>query len=81
MEIKVKDKNLGSCTIETINDIDKAEEYTIKALACMQIMCMSDDPDKLRRKKMIDILADAIHKCDELYTEEVGDIIDPAEQF
>jgi len=80
MVIKVNDNNLGSCTIETINNIEKTNEYIIKSLACLQIMFMSEDPDQTRKNELINILNDAIHKCDKLFREE-NEQFDPTEQF
>lgn len=69
MKINVRDNKLGKCEIETYSDIGKAEEYTIKSLAMLQIACM-DKTNTKKLKELVSILSEAIEKADQLFDED-----------
>jgi hypothetical protein len=80
MDIKIREKDLGECNIHSYKNIDKKEEYAIKALCALQLMCMNanEDPEKFR--EFMSILKDTVRKADALFNEE-GKEIDATDQF
>lgn len=70
MNIRVADKTLGECNI-TINDkIGKPEEYLIKALCVLQIMCMNAKEDPEKFKELLKIIDNTTKKVAELFPED-----------
>lgn len=70
MEIKVADKRLGKCIIVTNKDIGKAEEYAIKSLCMLQLICMNKDEDPQKFYELVKIIGEAVTKIEELYNEK-----------
>lgn len=82
MRIRVSDKSLGECVINVHTDIGKSEEYTIKSLCMLQLMCMNkqDSPEKF--KDFISILKKAVDDIEKVYgDEEPSKDSDPTSQF
>lgn len=68
MNIRVADRVLGECNIK-INDenIGKREQYLIKSLSILQIMCMNSQEDPEKFKEFTHILKDATKKIENLF--------------
>lgn len=82
MNIRVADRTLGECNIEVKTDIGKSEEYAIKSLCMLQLMCMNKQEHDERFTEFIKVLRDAINKADRIYSPGKEDAaIDPIEQF
>lgn len=70
MQIKVADKVLGECNIKINKDIGKREQYLIKSLCVLQIMCMNSNEEPEKFDEFIDIIKETILKAEKLYCEE-----------
>lgn len=82
MVIKVRDKDLGECDIKSYNNIGKDEEYLIKALCFLQLMCMNSEDDNEKFNSFIKILKEATKKAEELYNDIINEVkYDATEQF
>lgn len=81
MRIRISDKNVGTCEIESIKDLGKSEEYTIKSLCMLQIACMNKGKDPEKFKKFIAVLKEAIRQAGMIYSEELNDEPGAFEQF
>lgn len=67
MRIRIADKNLGEVIINVYTDIGKSEEYTIKSLAILQMMCMNKEDSPEKFSEFIKIIKDAVNKANSLY--------------
>lgn len=81
MRIRVSDKNVGLCEIESVNDLGKHEEYTIKSLCMLQMACMNRGKDPEKFKRFIGVLKEAIKQASMIYSEEFNNESDAFEQF
>lgn len=70
MHIRVADKVLGECNIKINRDIGKREQYLIKSLCVLQIMCMNSEEEPEKFDEFIDILKETTLKAETLYCEE-----------
>lgn len=82
MRIRVADKNVGEVIVNSKAEIGKIEEYAIKSLCMLQIMCLSPNRADPKFSQFIDILKETTGKLNRLYngTEDENNI-DPFEQF
>lgn len=78
MQIKVKDKEVGECTIESYRDLDDSEQYVIKALGMLQLLCMEENKDRNAYRQFIKTLVDV---AKDIRAENSGDGGDPLELF
>ena len=81
MRIKVSDKNLGECIVDTVNDIPKCEEYLIKSLMMVQMLCIHGDKNEDRFTELIDVVKTCVNKINEMYKEETNEQADPCALF
>jgi len=81
MKIRIADKTLGECVITVNTDIGKSEEYAIKSLCMLQIMCMNQKKNDPRFREFIKILRDATSKVEKIYNPGGDDDADPFKQF
>ena len=82
MEIKVKDQDLGECTVKIFGDIDKDSKYLIKSLCVLQLLCMNSAEDKDKHKQFIKLLKETANKADEIFNEKVDEVnISATESF
>jgi hypothetical protein len=82
MNIKVRDKDLGECNIKTYNNIGKDEEYLIKSLCILQLMCINSKEDPEKFDTFIGILKEATQKAEDLYNDNIKESsFDAVEQF
>jgi hypothetical protein len=81
MRIRVSDKNLGQIIVDSNKDIGKVEEYAIKSLCMLQLMCLNTDSSDPRFREFIRILKDTTGKLDKLYNDRGDEDVDPFEQF
>jgi hypothetical protein len=79
MNIKVSESTLGECQIRTFVDINKSQEYLIKALCAVQIMCINSKEDPEKFQELLHILVETTEKIEQLYNKELT--VDPTEQF
>lgn len=70
MRIRVADRTYGECNIEVKNEISKSEEYTIKSLCMLQLLCMRGSSGEDRFSEFIAIIRSAVDQIDKLYDEE-----------
>ena len=79
--IKVSKKNIGECIINSEKDLNEANEFIIKSMAAIQMLCMgrnsTNDP---KLKNLIEILDDSMQKIDELYNDDTG-VSDESDPF
>ena len=73
-QIRVSEKGVGECIIKCKDKISPANEFIIKSMACIQMLCISrnnlNDP---KLKDLINILDNSMHQINELYNVELGD--------
>lgn len=85
MRIRVADKNFGECVVEVHSSIDKSDEYVIKSLCMLQLMCMNKEDYKDKNAELISIIQKAVNEISELYTdqstENTAHNCDPTDQF
>ena len=81
MRIRVSDKNLGEIIINTTNPIGKVNEYAVKSLCMLQLMCLNSSTSDEKFTEFIKILRDATKKLNNVYGEKGEDDVDPFEQF
>jgi hypothetical protein len=83
MHIRVADKNLGECNIDVNVPLGKKEEYVIKALCILQIMCMNSKEDKSKFGEFLNIIKEATEKADMLFggTQQDESELDGTEDF
>jgi len=82
MDIKVIDNNIGECSIKVYKDIGKDEEYLIKSLCMLQLLCINSKEDPEKFDTLINILKEAAQKAEELYCNEPKEIrFNSTEQF
>lgn len=81
MKIRIADKILGEISITINTDIGKCEEYVIKSLAMLQMVCMNnkDSPEKFTQ--MIEIVKEAVDKTNVLYRGIDDEQSDPVSHF
>jgi hypothetical protein len=78
---KVTNKEIGEITINAYKKINKAEEYAVKSLAMLQIVCMNPE-DKDKFTQFLEIIDEATTKANELYgKDDISCKSDPAEFF
>lgn len=70
MNIRVADNTLGECNVTINSDISKREQYLIKSLCVLQIMCMNSEEDPEKHKEFVKIVKDATEKIEDLYCNE-----------
>lgn len=81
MRIRVTDKNLGECAINVSKDIGKSEEYTIKSLCMLQLMCMNKEDSPEKFTEFISIIKKAVDQINDLYHDQQKPGIDPTDLF
>ena len=81
MRIRVADKRLGEIVINVNTDIGKCEEYIIKSLCMMQMMCMNKDDSPEKFTKFIEIVKEAAGKANNLYKGIEDDESSPTSHF
>lgn len=75
MRIRVADSKVGECIVNSERDIGKMEEYAIKSLCMLQLMCMNKEEDDQKFGEFLGIMSEAIKKAKNLYkgnTDEPG---------
>jgi len=72
MKIRIADKSIGEVLLDVYNDIGKSEEYTLKSLAMLQMMCMNNE-DPAKFSEFIKIIKEAVDKASVLYQGTVTD--------
>lgn len=81
MKIRIADKKLGECVITVNKEIGKSEEYAIKSLCMLQLMCMNTQKNDPRFKEFVRVLREATNKAEKIYKPEGEGDADPFEQF
>jgi hypothetical protein len=82
MNIKVRDQNVGECNIKTYSTIGKDEEYLIKSLCMLQLLCINSKEDPEKFDRFIGILKEATQKAEDLYSEDIKESkFDATDQF
>lgn len=82
MNIRVADKHLGECLVKTNTDVTKAQEYTIKSLCMLQLMCMDDEEQNQEKfSQFIDTIKTAVDKINKIYDGENTITDDPTACF
>lgn len=81
MRIRIADKDLGECIINTNKAIGKSEEYAIKSLCMLQLACMNKDQDPDKFDQLIAILREAVNKAEKVYGTGDEDESDAFDQF
>jgi len=80
MKIRVADKSIGEIQLDIYTEIGKSEEYTLKSLAMLQMMCMNnEDPSKF--SEFIKIIKEAVDKAQQLYQGVTDESTDPTAHF
>lgn len=76
MRIRIADKDIGECIIESNKDLNKEEEYALKSLCFLQLMCMGNDTGDDRFHDFVRIMKEAIEEIKKVYQEnnETGPI-------
>ena len=80
MNIRVADKNTGEIIINSNRKLEKVEEYAVKSLCMLQLMCLNEGSSNAKFPEFIKILKDTTTKLENLYKDET-DEPDPFEQF
>lgn len=80
MRIRVADRRLGECIINSTKDLGKGEEYAIKSLCMLQLMCMNSNSTDDNFKEFLKILREATKKLEKLYGNAAEDT-DPFAAF
>ena len=80
MVIKVRDRNVGECNIKTYTDIGKDEEYLIKSLCMLQLLCINSKSEPEKFDQFINILKEATQKAENLYSDKESNF-DATDQF
>jgi hypothetical protein len=81
MKIKITDKTLGECEITTFKEIGKSEEYMIKSLCMLQLMCMNKEDNPEKFTEFITRLKNASDQIHELYHDKSNPDADPTELY
>jgi hypothetical protein len=85
MSITIEDESLGKITITPYNEIEKDQNFAIKSLAFIIMICLRDKQDE-KFKEMLNELKIAIDKIGKIYNEtssisEATDFDDQFESF
>jgi len=68
--VEVKDK-IATCSVNSSKEIPPESEYLIKALCCLQLMCVDKTTkDDTRLKEVINIVQSSIQQITNLYKDE-----------
>lgn len=67
MRIRIANKRIGECVINSTKELSKPEEYTVKALCMLQLMCMNSEEDPSKFSELLHILHKAIDEANKLY--------------
>lgn len=81
MKIRVADKNIGECVINTYVDIPKSVEYVVKSLCVLQLTCLNTNQSDPNFDIILDILKNTTERLCNLYNNEECNEPDPFEQF
>jgi len=74
MNIKVRDEDLGSCCVESFDNIDKDAQYLIKALCVLQMMVLNSKEDPEKHKKLVKVLKETTAKANTIFNEDFKDV-------
>ena len=74
MNIKVKDNDLGTCTVDSVEDIDKDAQYLIKALCVLQIMVLNSKENPEKHKELVKVLKETTAKANAIFNEDFKDV-------
>ena len=80
MKIRVSDKHIGEVTLDVYTNIGKCEEYTLKSLCMLQMMCMNNT-DSAKFTEFIKIIKEAVDKASDLYQGVVINDANPTDHF
>lgn len=82
MNIRVRDKDLGECNVKTYIDIGKDEEYLIKSLCILQMMCINSKEDPEKFNQFVGLIKELTTKADKLYNSSDDEVeCNATEQF
>lgn len=70
MQIKVKEGEHSECSITSTLEVGEKEQYVIKALCMLQLMCINSDEDKDKFEEFIDIIDRATDEAKQLFPEK-----------
>lgn len=65
-KIKVEDIAIGSISINSINNIEPIQEFLVKGLASLQLLCLTTN-DKYKLNEIIDILIKCNNDIKKIY--------------
>lgn len=74
MKIKVRDEDLGTCTVDSVEDLDKDIQYLIKALCVLQIMVLNSKEDPAKHVKLVKVLKETTAKANQIFNEDFKDV-------
>jgi len=77
--LRVANKHLGEVIINSHLDLEKPEEYAIKSLAMLQMVCINPN-EKQRFPEFLSIIDEAITKANALYGNGETNV-DPTDLF
>lgn len=79
MNIKVGSEGVGECNIRVDASIEKVQEYRLKSLCCLQLMCINfaNDPEKFNQ--FDEIVTNTMKQLNELFKD--SEEMDGTEQF
>lgn len=80
MRIRVADKRVGECIVNSNEELSKEQEYALKSLCMLQLMCINIDTKNQNYIKFLDILRETTRKLDKVYGDKQEDA-NPFEQF
>lgn len=82
MRIRIADRAVGEVIVNSNVELGKIEEYAIKSLCMLQLMCIGTNKADPRFDEFIKILKETTARLNRLYngTEDENNI-DPFEQF
>ena len=80
MQIKVRDGEHSECNITSTREVGQKEQFIIKALCMLQLMCINSDEDRDKFNEFIDIIDRATGEASQLFSEE-KESEDATEQF
>lgn len=79
--IKIEDHNIGKITIEPFSKIDQSQNYAIKSLSMLMLMCINADEDREKFDKFLDIMKELTTKAKKLYMDDKENEFNPTSDF
>lgn len=74
MNIKIRDEDLGECSVDVYVDIDKDTKHLIKSLCILQILCLNSAENKEKHKEFVKLLKDTATKADQIFNERSDEV-------